>query len=227
MKQALLFLSLILLLSSCNRNKYITKTNYDLAKQHNTVAVLPVDVITTGNLPKSLTQEEIKKINEAESEFFQDIILSAILRKNKTKNPYQVQFLSTDQVNNVLAKEGITVSNFQDYSPNELATILGVDGVVQAKVKKERFMSETASSLIKAGEILVDIVTETPFNLPWNANRTYEIDLKLGVVDGASGIVIYNRTVDASIDFRNDSEDAVEQLSRKISRNFPYRDYKY
>ena len=55
MKQALLFLSLILLLSSCNRNKYITKTNYDLAKQHNTVAVLPVDVITTGNLPKSLS----------------------------------------------------------------------------------------------------------------------------------------------------------------------------
>lgn len=70
-------LALIVLSTAC-AHKYYTANNIS---QYNikTVAVLPVEMEFTGNMPKKLTEADIAKMEESESKMFQRSLYGSIL----------------------------------------------------------------------------------------------------------------------------------------------------
>jgi hypothetical protein len=80
----ILFITVAFITTSCHR--YYTNTNFDTATaKHKTVAVLPANVILTGNKPKKMTLEDIDKQEMAESASFQQSLYSNILRHANSK----------------------------------------------------------------------------------------------------------------------------------------------
>ncbi|MBX2844743.1 MAG: hypothetical protein KTR13_00905 [Saprospiraceae bacterium] len=218
----------VLLFASCAKNRYITEETVALTRTHEKVAVLPVDVFTTGRLPKNLSEAEIKEIELAESEYFQDIILASIQRNTRRgKTPYWVDFMSNQETTKLLKQQGISIEQSFELPPSQLAKLLGVDAVVRADVKKTRYMSEEASAIISVAQRAVWALSDGPvFGLPRIATTTNDVDLRLDLVNAEDGVALYHRNIDLSIDYRNTTDDAVERLSNKLGRFFPYKEHK-
>src|SRR5687767_14433310 len=60
-----------LLIQACAGNRYLSPQFDEKTRQHTLIAVMPVEMIFTGNLPKNLTPEQIAEIEVAESKAFQ------------------------------------------------------------------------------------------------------------------------------------------------------------
>ena len=216
-----------IIVSGCSRNPYISEEIASITRQHERVAILPVHVSITGNLPENVTEEQLNELYETESKMFQNALLSGILRRTKGgKTPYWVQFLSNDETNTLLEKKQINLHEINEYSPTELAEILNVDAVVKADVIKERFMSETLSAVIAVGEDVIEEITDVWLPIPSKAKRTYEVYMQLELVDKSSGANLYHRSIRYSIDYRSSVTDAVYIISGRIGKYFPYKAHK-
>jgi len=213
---------MMLMFASCAKNRYISEDVVATTRSHQSVAILPVEVETTGRLPKNLSAREIEEIEIAESHMFQDIVLSAIMRNNRRgKTPYWVDFLSNQETLSKLEANNISMHDAYDMQPTELAEILGVDAVVRADVKKTRYMSDEASVIIGTGARIVNILTEGIF-IPGSVSNTYTVDMQLELVNAADGSALYSRDLDLDIDHNNTVDDAIEKISRRIGKFFPY-----
>jgi len=224
MKRTIIYLPILMMLffGSCTKNTYISKDIDTETQGHETVAILPVQVETTGRLPKNLSASEIRDIELAESELFQDIVLTAIQRNNRRgKNPYSVNFMSNRETLAKLEANGISIEDAYTTQPSVLAEVLGVDAVVRADVKKTRYMSDEASLLIRTGTRILNRVDE--IFIPGSVANTYSVDMQLELVNAADGNTLYSRYLDLDINHRRSVDDAVQKLSKRMGRFFPYK----
>lgn len=150
---------LLVATTSCS-HKYYTSANFDEeTRDHKKVAILPAEMIFTGNRPQNMTDADIAKTEELESKVFQQYLYNNILKYPKKGRYYTtVTFQSTTSTLQLLEKNNISVRDSWNMTAEELKQILNVDAVVRMKVQKERYMSDLASLGISVGQKVLNTI---------------------------------------------------------------------
>lgn len=225
-KITLLSLSLgLLIMSSCSKTHYVSSNFENDTSNHKYIAVVPVKMIFSGNMPKNMTAEQIAEQELAESQAFQISLHNNILRSTKRgKKPFRVDFKSVDETNALLEKAGISILDSWDKDPKELAEILGVDAVVKATVDKKRYISDLASYGISVGVNVINSIPEvSPLPLPGNISKTNDVKASLSLVDKDTGTLLYSDRKLMEINWTRTPAEAVERINRRMTKRFPYR----
>ncbi len=223
-KNITFFLALFAL-SSC-RPSYFTAPDFQSkTAEHKTVAVLPFEMVFTGKLPKKMDEASKMQQEEIESQAFQLSLQNQLLRKaNRKRKHIPIEFQSAMKTNSILKENGISIRESWTADPQKLATILGVDAVVRARVEKTRFMSDLASFGIDLGtQILFDLGAPNGIVIPGNVNKTNDIKAEAVVINKTDGGILWKDYYKRESDWNTKSNDVVEHLNRKFSRKFPYR----
>jgi hypothetical protein len=215
----------LIFMSGCARYFIASDFNQKTAN-HKSIAVLPVEMIFTGNQPKNMTKEDIEKIEEAESKAFMVSMYNEILRSTKNgKKSLRVDVQSFTKTISILEEKNISVRQAWNTSPVELANILGVDAVVQSRVTKKRYMSGLASFGIDLGVQILDNLLGGGLwgAVPNQATRTDDIFASFSLVNGTDAAALYSRSFSTEADWNSPANEIIDRITRKFARKFPYR----
>jgi hypothetical protein len=176
-------------------------------KTQKIVAILPFEVkISYRKQPKNFSAEGNKSQEESMARSIQASMYTFLLRK---ASDYTVTFQDVDKTNILLKKAGV-LGKLDETTKDELAKILGVDAVIGGRFETEQTKSEAGAiaSAVLFGGFGGKSGTGTMF---------------LTINNGADGELMWRffKTMDDSI--MSSTDDMVERMMRKISRNFPYK----
>ncbi|WP_425636068.1 hypothetical protein ACPUEN_11775 [Algoriphagus yeomjeoni] len=179
--------------------------------KHQKVAILPFKTSITlrPKEMKSMTNEQLKKMEEDEGLSIQNAMHSWFLKREKT-GKLKVSFIDPLTTNAKLKKMGVTSENFGEYTPDELADIIEVDAIIMGSFETNKPMSEGASVALG---LLVGMY-----------GSTNKATLNMSIYDAEDGIQVanYNKAVSGSIG--SSTEDLINKLMRKASRRISYTD---
>lgn len=220
-----LIVVLLFVLSSCT--PYFKSANFDtLTVDHTKVAVLPFEMIFTGVQPDQLREEDILRIEEAESQAFQISFYNELLRSTRRgKKAFRVDVQHYQETLKILEDQEISIRSSWAYSPQEMADLLKVDAVVRARIEKARFMSDLASYGIELSVQLINILTNYQL-MPWlpmvsTQNKAVVADFSL--FEQEEGLVLWSIAFDKGADWRQPANQIIDEISRKAAKKFPYR----
>ena len=176
-------------------------------KTHKIVAILPFEVkISYRKQPKNFSAEANKSQEESMARSIQASMYTFLLRK---ASDYTVNFQDVDKTNILLKKAGV-LSKLDETTKDEIAKILGVDAVIGGRFETEQTKTEAGAiaSAVLFGGFGGKSGTGTMF---------------LTINNGADGELLWRffKTMDDNI--MSSTDDMVERMMRKISRNFPYK----
>ena len=174
--------------------------------QHKTVAILPYEVsIIYKKQPKNLNPEVDREQERTMSKSIQSSMYTYLLRKSKN---YRVTFQDVDRTNILLKKAGM-LDKMDEFTKDEIAKVLGVDAVIGGRFETEQTKSQGAA-----------IATAVLFGGLGGKTGTGSLTLTLN--NGADGELLWRffKTMDEGI--MSSTDDLVERMMRKVSRNFPY-----
>lgn len=207
MKKLLLIITMVTSILSLAQKQIFQAPNLkeELAK-HKIVAILPFEVtINYKKLPKNFSAEANKAQETKLSKSIQSSMYTFLLRK---KDNYSVSFQDVEKTNILLKKAGVA-DKLDEMTKDELAKILGVDAVIGGKYEIEQTKSEAgaiASAVLFGGL----------------GGKTGTGTLTMLINNGSDGELLWRffKTLDDSI--TTSTDDVVEHMMRKVSRNFPY-----
>lgn len=225
MKNIIYFLILIGCLSSCN-TPYVVSNFNQITATHQIIAVLPVEMIFTGNLPSYLDETSILALEEAESQAFQIAFYRNLLRQqSRKKKSLSVNVQHHHQTNKVLEENGISIRDSWEIPPSELANILGVDAVVRTRIVKSRIMSDFASYGIEVGMDLLNLLTKNRLNpwLPDVSTQSKTIDAEYAIFCREVDYALWSYFFTEGADWRSPTDEIINQLHNRSANQFPYR----
>lgn len=177
--------------------------------KHNKVAILPFKTSITLRPKdmKSMSNEQLKKMEEDEGLSIQSAMHSWFLKREKN-GKLKVSFLDPITTNAKLKRMGVTFENFGDYTPDELADMIEVDAIIMGSFETNKPMSEGASVALG---LLVGMYGST--------NKAV---LNMSIYDAEEGIQIANFNKGISGSMGSSTEDLINILMRKASRRISY-----
>lgn len=173
---------------------------------HKKVAILPFPTsITYRKQPKNFSPEANREQELNLEKQIQSSMYTFLLRKASN---YSVSFQDLDQTNALLKKAGLS-DKLEETTKDELAKVLGVDAVIGGKFEQEQSRSEAGA-----------IVTTVLFG--FGGGKTGSGTLTLTIHDAKDGELLWRffNTMDDNV--LTSTDDLVERMMRKVSRNFPY-----
>lgn len=177
-----------------------------IISEHKVVAILPYKVsITYKKQPKNFNAEANRDQEKSMSNSIQSSMYTFLLRKREN---YNVSFQDVDKTNILLKKAGI-LDKLDEYTKDEIAKILGVDGIIGGTFETEQTKSEAgaiASAILFGGF----------------GGKTGTGTLTMTLNNGKDGELLWRffKTMDQGL--ASSTDDLVESMMRKVSRNFPY-----
>lgn len=178
----------------------------DEVKLHKTVAIIPFEAkITYRKQPKNFNLEANLEQERSLSTSIQSSMYTFLLRK---LDNYTVSFQDVDKTNILLRKAGM-LDKINEYTKDEIAQVLGVDAVLGGKFDSEQTKSE-------AGAIASAVI----FGGFGGKTGTGTLTLTINDADDGELLWCFFKTMDDSI--MGSTDDLVERMMRKVSRNFPY-----
>ena len=211
------------ILASC-AHKYYTAADFEeQTMDHKKVAVVPAEMIFTGVQPKNLTEEDIAKIEEAESSSFQFSLYNNILRyANSNKYQSTINFQDIYTTQKLLEQNNISARDSWKMNDKELATKLGVDAVVRMRIRKQRYMSDAASySIGVARQVIFNSGIGNKIPLPPVKNKTNDIITSCSLI--SDGQVLWNDNYTNSSDWNTQANDIIENITANFGKHFPYK----
>lgn len=179
--------------------------------KHQKVAILPFKTSITlrPKEMKSMSNEQLKKMEEDEGLSIQNAMHSWFLKREKT-GKLKVSFLDPLTTNAKLKRMGVTSENFGEYTPDELADMIGVDAIIMGSFETNKPMSEGASVALG---LLVGMY-----------GSTNKATLNMSIYDAEDGTQVanYNKAISGSMG--SSTEDLINTLMRKASRRISYTD---
>ncbi|HLT05957.1 MAG TPA: hypothetical protein VK014_00435 [Cyclobacteriaceae bacterium] len=211
MKKSLLSLIFLALayVSSAQTHLYENPDFDRLTASHEIIAIVPFKTTVTlrPKQMKDITPEQLKTMEESEGLSIQSAMYSWFLKRDKQEK-LKVKVQDPNTTNALLRRNNITAGSIADYTPNELAEILGVDAVIMGTFETNKPMSEGASVALG---VLVGFYGST--------NKAI-INLSIYNADQGELLVNYNKAVSGSIG--SSTEDLINILMRKASRRISY-----
>lgn len=209
MKNLLLTVTLLL---SVAIESYAQKQIFESPKlkseisKHKIVAILPFNVnISYKKQPKNFSPEGNHQQEIAYSSKIQTSMFTYLLRKAKD---YSVSFQDVEKTNILLKKAGI-YDKLDQSTKDEIAKILGVDAVISGDFNVEQTKSEGAA-------IAIALLTYG------TGGKTGDGSLIMNINNGTDGELLWRFTKTMSEGLSTPTDDLVEKMMRKVSRNFPY-----
>jgi len=145
----------LLLLASCSSKVYKDKAFFSKPEPGTQIlAVLPAEVIFTGNLPKNWGPDRVSKMEIEQSGKIQESIYDELLfhaTNSDLRNKWSVKLMDFRLINSKLQEKGISIKDSWKLSSEELSGILGTDMLIRARVQNTRIMSEAAAAGINVG----------------------------------------------------------------------------
>jgi hypothetical protein len=219
-------LLLVVSLTACTAVDYTSPRFPEVALDHQSVAVLPVEMVFTGKAPKRVTAEDIMRLEEGESLAFQASLYNYLLDRSNLhrRRPILISIQPIDRTNRLLTEAGLAVQDTWVLPAEELAEVLGVDAVVRTRVRKTRYLSDLASFGIAVGiHVALEALDEDhAWLLPWGP-RTYDIYAEGALVAADEGALLWKVAVNRETDWSQPANDVVRGITRKLAKKFPYR----
>jgi hypothetical protein len=212
MKKILLTLLVVTIAYTANAQLEGSKQVYESPKlktekaTHKIVAILPFTTkISYKKLPKSFNAEANKEQEKTMSKSIQASMYTFLLRK---ASDYTVEFQDPEKTNILLKKAGVA-DKMDEMTKDEIAKILGVDGIFGGSFETEQTKSEAgaiASAVLFGGL----------------GGKTGTGTLTLTLNSGQSGDLLWRFFKTMNDGITSSTDDLVEHMMRKVSRNFPY-----
>ncbi len=220
MKKWSFIIVLISAFAACRSGRNFTTQDPDLYKVK-TIAILPVKVVLTGNLPKKITQAQIDSIADKDGTIYQMSLKNNLLSRSGGKNRIGgVSYQAIEKTNAVLFSAGYTTEKIYTKDPDELAKLLGVDAVIRMEVSSNRIMSDLANLGLN---ILNDILirNNTDIGILGNANnRTADITANATLI--YNGKALWNSLYNRPTDWQENNREVINGITAAMGRNFPY-----
>lgn len=193
-----------------------TNANFKtLAKNHKTLAIMPIK--TTLQLrPKEVEKNGgpagVAVLEKREGLDVQSAIHSYFL-KRKESNDLTVDVQDVARTNALLERNAVTYETMASFTPEELAKILNVDGIVSGTFQSTQPMSNGAA--IAMGALV-------GFGGATNTGKTV-----ISINDGKTGELLWKYDKTLSRGFGSNTGSIITTIMRKASRQFPYdKDYR-
>lgn len=225
MKKLLLLCLPLLVLASCAKPYYKTKGFKKETKSHRTVAILPVEMIFTGNTGLPGKEADIKLIEEAESKAFQTSFMEQLLASTKGgRNDFVVDIQAPTKTNRIILEQ-MTIQESWDTDPEVLAELLGVDAVIKNRIEKKRYFDDLTSYGIDVGVRLISLITKSllPILGSKDISKNGEIYIRSSLLDGNSGKVLWTMDDTQQTDWKKTSSEVIDKLNSAVAKHFPYR----
>ncbi|MGY4384823.1 hypothetical protein ACVWYN_001857 [Pedobacter sp. UYP24] len=173
---------------------------------HKLIAILPFATkISYKKMPKNFNVEANRDQEKTMSKSIQASMYTFLLRKASN---YTVEFQDPDKTNILLKKAGVA-DKMDEMTKDEIAKILGVDAILGGSFETEQTKSE-------AGAIASAIV------FGGFGGKTGTGTLTLTLSSGQSGDLLWRFFKTMNDNLATSTDDLVEHMMRKVSRNFPY-----
>jgi hypothetical protein len=217
----------VLLAAACSTVNYQSPEFAERARHHQVIAVLPFEMVLTGDPPDNLTAEQIAEIEEAESLAFQEAYYYRLLHQASVhrKHPIRIEIQPVETTNQLLASAGIGVRESWGMSAKSLARVLRVDAVISTSVQKTRYLSDGESFGVDLGLQVVNDLTEgrlAPL-LPWGLVKTHDIWANCELIDSVDGAVIWQTDMAQATDWRYPANQVIAGFTQDLAKKFPYR----
>jgi len=207
---ALLLLSTLGAVSAQTREIYTNPKFRELAKDHKKLAVLPFrvtlslrpnEVIKRGG-PAGVRQLELREGLNVQS------ALQSYFLKRKADREMDVDVQDVAMTNALLAKNNLTADKLATLTMDELAQLLGVDGIISGTFESTQPMSDGAA-------IALSLVVG--FGGATNTGK-----LSISINDGKTAELLFKYDKTLSRGLGSDTNTIIMTIMRKASRQFPY-----
>ncbi len=212
MKQILLTLFVITMTLSAQAQIVGSKQIFENPKLktekigHKIIAILPFATkISYKKMPKNFNVDANRDQEKTMSKSIQSSMFTFLLRK---ANDYTVELQDPEKTNILLKKAGIA-DKLDEITRDEVAKILGVDAIIGGTFETEQTKSE-------AGAIATAVI------FGGLGGKTGTGTLTLTLNSGQSGDLLWRFVKTMNDNITTSSDDLVENMMRKLSRNFPY-----
>ncbi|HMI05016.1 MAG TPA: hypothetical protein VK541_21195 [Pedobacter sp.] len=173
---------------------------------HKVIAILPFATkISYKKMPKNFNAEANKDQEKTMSKSIQASMYTFLLRKASN---YTVEFQDVEKTNILLKKAGVS-EKLDEMTKDELAKILGVDAILGGSFETEQTKSE-------AGALVSAVI------FGGMGGKTGTGTLTLTLNSGQSGDLLWRFFKTMNDNVTSSTDDLVEHMMRKVSRNFPY-----
>lgn len=191
-----------LIVSSCAKVYYsgnaMTKSN-----EHKIIAIIPPVVSIAAS--KKIDGDALIEQQHTESMNFQREMYSWML-KRKMKGEIKVNIQDPAATNALLNKAGM-FENMASYTPQEIAEVLGVDGLITSNYAMTKPIST-------GGAIALAVLGV--------GAATNQVTISLAITNGNDGEVLYNYQHVMSAGLGSNSASIVNALMKKASKKMPY-----
>lgn len=206
----------------CSPKYYETAAYEEYADEHQTIAVLPSQMVTTGRIPPEWTPETLARIEENESHAFQIAVFDEIAqRSGRRDGEILIHLQHYTETNAKLTEAGISARDSWTMAPGDLAALLGVDAVVRTSMRKDMWLTDLESFGINMAQTAIILFGgSSPFPVP---TKTSDVFLSASVLDGDTGITVWNTDRRTQTDWNTRHSEIVRRLARVLARRFPYR----
>ncbi len=225
---ALLPIIIVNLLSvACTAVDYQSPRFSEQTRGHQSVAVLPFEMVFAGKAPRGLSAHQIQRMEEQESVAFQTSLYLRLLNRIG-KGHVGIDVQQVEETNRLLAANHIDIRDSWEMPPQDLARLLGVDAVVRTRVEKTRYLSDGASFGIDLGvHVLAEILDDGHDHddhvpLPHGLIRTHDIFADGALLSARDGDLLWRVAVSRETDWTRPANDVIEGLTKKLAKKFPY-----
>ncbi len=219
--------TMLVLAAACSTVNYESPQFAERAQHHQIIAVLPFEMVLTGDPPHDLTAQQIAEIEDAESVAFQEAYYYRLLHQASVhrKRPIRIEIQPVETTNRLLNAAGIGVRESWGMSAKSLARVLRVDAVISTSVQKTRYLSDGESFGVDLGLQVVNEVTEGRLApvLPWGLIKTHDIWANCELIDGLDGAVIWQTDLTQATDWQYPANQVIAGFTEELAKKFPYR----
>ena len=173
---------------------------------HKVVAILPFNAnVTYKRPPKNYDENAHKAEEKALTTELQSSMYTFLLRKGGN---YTVSFQDVDRTNTMLKQAGV-FDKLDELTQDSICKILKVDAVIKSKYAYEKTASEGAAI---AKTVLFGSL----------GSKTGSGGLTMQVYNGTDGELLWRFYKAMNDDVMSSTDQMIEHMMRKVSRNFPY-----
>ena len=184
---------------------YLSNRFEQLSDDHKVLAIIPF--FTQLDLDEELSQPELKRLEEEEGYAVQNA-LETYFGRGKKRKKFSVSFQNTEDTNALLSRNNITYENIDRFTIRELASLLGVDGVISGNLDVNILLSDG----LPADFSFIDYIMGDA-----NYGR---IGIKIS--DGETGKLLWKYEQEISRKSGKNTEDLIDKMMKKAARKFPY-----
>jgi hypothetical protein len=218
---------MLVVIAACSTANYQSPQFAERARRHQVIAVLPFEMVLTGDAPEDLTAQQVAEIEEAESVAFQEAFYHRLLHQASVhrKHPIRIEIQPVETTNRLLDEAGIGVRESWYMSAKSLASVLRVDAVISTSVRKTRYLSAGESFGVDLGLNVFNEVTEGRLAslLPWGLVTSGDISANCELIDALDGAVIWQTDLAQATDWRCPANQVIAGFTEELAKKFPYR----